>query len=398
MAEAQNGSTSVIDSKNISDRFGLMTREFMRFSWLRVGLIAIFLVLFNFGATAISNAVLVKAEVPLSYRHMDELGLRPLAHRLLHLKNVGPETLLVMGDCITFGHGVKLPYPSFMTIPQRNILNISMQSMNPNLMLSVLGAAHARGVRDVIIQLHPFEDYSREQESWILLSQQYPVSMNSNYPNDVDPKNILTQSQENWYRQMLGKYFRSVPEALLSFLNWRRLSILLRYHILPSVPLYRDRHLIDYAGPKLSYFSNRTDRIDSYRGHVKPDRQLQILKSQEALWKKFDVSEDNTYHERVIEVSAPARMAAYMREVGMKGTFFLAPTFVEKMTDHTILEDEDFEIMRRALRDAVLQHGARFIDFLDDPELAANMQHFDNLTVEGHKLLGKRLSALYSAD
>jgi hypothetical protein len=374
------------------------TAEFMKFTWLRVALILGFLAIFNVAATAISNRVLIEAEVPPSYRHLDELGLKSLTERVLDLKGVGPDTILIMGDCIAFGHGVKLPFSSHMNIPGRNILNISMQSMKPYLMTSVLGAARERGVEDVIIQLHPFENYAYDQISWEKFNEDFPVA---NLPDGAQlptGDKLLEQSQRHWFESTIRRQLFTPKDYLFKHPDWGYrwvgLSTYLRFHILNNIPLYRDRYLVDYAGPKLSFFSSRTNRADSFRGQLSQERQIEILKSKTSFWKLFDLSEDDTYRDRIMKSSAPARQAAYMDHAGMNATFLLAPTFMDKMVKHTLLEEEDFQIMRSVLRDSVVQYGADFIDLLDDPELGENMHHYDNLTVVGHQILGERLSAM----
>ena len=361
----------------------------MRLTWMRGLFALLFLALFTYVAAGRTQAYYAAFEMPPSFRHMDASSLRQVLVDYLEAQQVGPDTLLVLGDCVAFGHGVKRSFSSYLKAPGLRVVNVSMQSFRYDLMLATIVEAQRRGVNNVLIQLHPFEDYAFEARMWEALSLP-AVDVGS----AVD---FVQQAEANWRRLSAATEQGSDNSYYLarSDTPWTAFSTLLRNDVLARWSLYRDRFAIDdWSQSRLSYYAERTHRIDSYARILPVERQIQILESQSDFWPAFVISDREAYRSRVLKHSAPARLASTMRDLGMNAVFVWAPTFVDFLTEHTVLERQDLVTAASTMEGIVASFGYGFINLLEDPILDAQMMHYDNLTVQGQETMGNTLNVL----
>ena len=374
------------------NHFTLIISDFMKFTPLRLLLISLFIIAIVQYSSAKKEEYLAAQEVPPSYRHMDELFLEHIIDDTLAAKKVDGSTLLILGDCVAFGHGVIRPFSSYLSVPNYDILNISMQTFAFALMESTIQKAADLGVKNVVIQLHPFTDFKAEADRWsrayIPHSEEADVLLNGTSFAEV--------AKQNWknYTTVRNIYRKGKNGLYFDKYQWLQMSSILRYEILRHIPLYRDRFIIDDMALKRSTFSKRQNRIDSYTKPLPEHRQIEILVKKARFFENFKINNPNEYMETLHQISAPARMAAILESNGMRGIFVLAPTFVEKMVENTGIQHEDFNIMRQMIKKSVESRGSIFIDFLEDEELSKNMRHFDNITVLGHKILARKLNPI----
>jgi hypothetical protein len=65
----------------------------------------------------------------------------------------------------------------------------------------------------------------------------------------------------------------------------------------------------------------------------------------------------------------------------------MAPTLIQLLTTNTVIRRSDLVFVSQTMRDAVSEHGSRYIDLLEHEGLEQQMIHYDNLTAQGQKLL-----------
>lgn len=335
-------------------------------------------------------------DTPPSFRHMDPMDLQRVLVDYLEAHDAGPDTVLVLGDCVAFGHGVTTPFPSMLSFPGYRVLNVSMQSFRYDLMLVVIQEALNRGVKHVIVQLHPFEDYRAEAAQWRHLRAQRTSQQDDDVAGvDVLPATeLVADARANWPVIALAikegtdrfyDYSEHLPTGTLS--SW------LRYRVLSAWPLYRNRFAFDdWSGLKLSYYTERTHRQDSYVATLPDSQQQQIFADQAPFFARFAIADRDAYVDSMTRYSGPARAAAVLQSAGADALFVMAPTFVDKIDAHTALHSDDLAFASDTMRRIVTARGFAYIDYLRDPELDAEMVHFDNLTAKGQQLLGRKLA------
>jgi hypothetical protein len=369
-----------------------LRQDFMRLTMIRVVVATLVVVLCSYLSVGRTKSYYSDFVMPPSFRHMDPTILHPVISDYLDGQRASGDTLLVLGDCIAFGHGVTESFSRFLKIPDVRIVNVSMQTFRYDLMILTIKEAARRGVKRVLIQLHPFEDYGFEARLWEALTVRHPVSLAERA--ELSQPDFVQQAAANW--RLLATALKSgrlsfheVPpyDLALAF------SSFLRYDVLSGWSLYRNRFAIDdWLGLKLSFYTARTQRSDSFVERFPEQRQIQILAEQSWLWPKFVIADRAQYRERALQFSAPVRLARTMKDLGMNATFFMAPTLVDLIGKHTVIPPSDLMFVSQTMKEAVTAYGFRYIDFLENVELERNMIHYDNLTADGQKLLGRLLN------
>ena len=332
---------------------------------------------------------------PPSFRHMDPMDLRRVLIDYLDAHHAGPDTVLVLGDCVAFGHGVINPFPGLLQLPGYRMLNISMQSFRPDLMLIVLDEARQRGVKHFLIQLHPFGEYRNEAEQWRRLRAQRTNTTAADVEGvrTVTPAALIADAEANW--KVIALTLKSderfydegerVPTGTL--------TSALRYDLLSAWPLYRDRFAFDdWSGFGFSYYTERTHRTDSYNATLPESQQRQIFAEQADFFRRFVIADRPAYVDEMTNYSATARFASVLKSFNADAVFVMAPTFVDKIAAHTALPADDLRFVSDTMRKIVTDHGFRYLDYLGDPGLDAEMVHFDNLSATGQRILGDRLN------
>lgn len=356
-----------------------------------------FLALFTWFTAERTAAYYRGLSAPPSFRHLDAMDLKRVLTDYLDAHHAGPDTVLVLGDCVAFGHGVIDPFPSLLRLPGYRVLNISMQSFRYDLMLIVIDEAMRRGVKNVMVQLHPFEDYTAEAAFWKRLKAQRLRTTVDQVPaaSGLSAAELLADAEANWRVMALShlegterfyEYSAHFPTATL--------SAVLRYDLLSAWPLYRDRFAFDdWSGLDLSYYTTRTERADSYVETLPEAQQRDIFKSQADFFAKFIIHDRSAYAAEMSNFSAAARMAKVLSSNGANALFIMAPTFVDKLEANTALKGEDLAFASQTMREIVGRYSFPYLDYLRDPELDEQMVHFDNLTARGQRLLAQRLTA-----
>lgn len=269
-------------------------REFLRLTWLRALFIAGLFGLCSLFINAKSDQYYAGLTMPPSFRHVGDLDRDRVFFNYLKAHKVDENTVLVFGDCVTFGHGVKKLFTEFMDIDGHRIVNLSMQSMNYSLASMLIEAAYERGVRKVIIQLHPFENYPAEQSSWMSLSKSFPQAGYQEYGNNIA---YGPQSRVN-RRWLISGYMKGVREIGLfeKTRPWRHLSANLKYDILGNWCLFANRFAFDdWSSIDKSKFAHRTNRIDSYKIPLTKEYQQSIIKKKSAFWKYFIIEDEEEF-------------------------------------------------------------------------------------------------------
>lgn len=334
---------------------------------------------------------------PPSFRHMDAMDLKRVLVDYLDAQHAGPDTVLVLGDCVAFGHGVIHPFPSMLKFPGYHVVNISMQSFRYDLMLLIIDEAMRRGVTHVLVQLHPFEDYVAEAAFWKRLKAQRLHQSIDTVPgvDALSARELIDDAEANWRVMALAQkegterfydYDQHVPTATLT--EW------LRYDVLSAWPLYRDRFAIDdWSSLGLSYYTSRTHRTDSYVATLPEQQQRDIFKSQLDFFAKFVIADRPAYTADMERYSAAARIAAVLKAGNADAVFIMAPTFIDRIEANTSLRRADLAFASETMRRIVSARGFPYLNYLQDAELDAQMVHFDNLTAEGQRLLAGKLNA-----
>lgn len=336
-------------------------------------------------------------DAPPSFRHFDPMDLKRVLIDYLDAHTAGPDTVLVLGDCVAFGHGVVTPFPSLLAFPGFRVLNISMQTFRYDLMLIVIDAAMARGVKHVLVQLHPFEDYRREAKQWRSLKAQRLGRDEADIAGveQISARELVEDAKANWPVMAL-----TIKGGSDRFYDYREqvptgtLTTLLRYHILSAWPLYRNRFAFDdWGGFRVSYYTERTHRSDSYVTPLPEAMQRQIFTEQAEFFSRFVIEDRRAYADDMARYSAPARLAAVLASAGADAMFVMVPTFIDKIQANSSLPADDLVFASATMRSIATARGVRYLDYLTDPELVAEMMYFDNLTAKGQALLGRKLAS-----
>jgi hypothetical protein len=335
-------------------------------------------------------------EAPPSFRHFDPMDLKRVLLDYLDAHDAGPDTVLVLGDCVAFGHGVVTPFPSMLSFPGYRVLNVSMQSFRHDLQLIVLEEALARGVKHVLVQLHPFEDYAREAKQWRWLKAQRLGGAERDVPgvDRVSAQELIEDAKANW--PVMALTIKGGTDRFYDYseqLPTGTLSTLLRYHVLSAWPLYRNRFAVDdWSGLQVSYYTERTHRSDTYVTPLSEEMQRQIFKEQAEFFTRFVIHDRAAYADDMARYSAPARLAAVLASAGADAVFVMVPTFIDKIEANSELRADDLVFASSTMRGIAASRGFRYVDYLTDPALVAEMMYFDNLTAKGQQLLGRRLA------
>ncbi len=356
---------------------------------------ALFLWLFTIAVDSRTATYYRDMPAPPSFRHMDAMDLKRVLFDYLDAHAAGPDTVLVLGDCVAFGHGVVQPFPQLIELPGFRLLNISMQSFRYDLMLLVIDEALRRGVRQVLVQLHPFEDYRAEATFWKRLKSQRLGTDAVPGVSSLSPRELIDDAEQNWRVMALANtegterfydYDAHFPTATLSGL--------LRYQLLSAWPLYRSRFAVDdWSGLQLSYYTARTHRSDSYTATLPESQQREIFAAQADFFARFVIDDRDAYASEMAEYSAAARIASVLEGAGAEAVFMMAPTFVNKIERNTSLTRADLEFASTTMRAIVGRRGYAYLDYVRDAELGDQMVHFDNLTAVGQQMLARRVAS-----
>ncbi len=361
----------------------------------------LFFVLINLFVAQKSKEYLKNTEVPPSFRHMDSEGMDIMLIDYLKSKNLNAKSILVFGDCVTFGHGVKKSYVNYL--PGNHVMvNVSMQEFPHSLFLSVMDYARERGVKKFVYQLHPFQHYFNvpffvEIQNFIEKGDFKFLQYVFNNPDSLSEseKSQLFQTIRDRSRRYF-KYFGPFPK--LDQTTWERtvfqkISIFLK-RSLHYLPLYHYRFIIDDRfGFKRSIFSDRQNRRDNYRVALSDERQKQILKKMNYIFKKYSNRGGDEFLNRLNTQSGLKFVLEYLKFHELEAAFFMSPTFSKKVVKYTDLTQEDWDGRVAGFKKFFEQYPFQYLDLSSHPKLLPHMRHYDNITVEGHKVLSEILSA-----
>lgn len=370
------------------------TREFLKVTILRVVIAAVMFA----GASAFVNAGSKKYYadfiMPPSFRHVDYLERETFMRNYIDAQNLGPDDIVVLGDCVSFGHGVDLSYPAFINVEGKRIVNISMQSFNYNFMALTLDAAAEKGVKHFIIQLHPFEYYKFDEKAWRTLTSSNPATVKQGQSEWVE------QTKVNWRQQNIGNIQGMFETGLFKdYKPWRNFSGVLRYDIRGKWKLFANRFAYDdWSGIDKSFYTSRTTRRRNFKVPLSRERQRKIIAKKTSFWEYFILNDKPAFIESAKNHSPTKRMSAMLNERGLTATFLMVPTFVDFLTETTELTAEDMRAATQIYKDIAESHGHKFINLLDDPDLIPHMYHYDNLTFDGHMVMGKKLTNLLAGE
>ncbi len=374
-----------------------------RLTWRRLLLTLALFALMNAGIAAarLPQRHLAELSMPPSFRHMDEATMRVGVQDYLAAQDIGPHCVLVMGDCVTFGHGVRQSYTDFLEYRDRRVVNLSMQSLHPALTLLIVEEAGQAGVRDFIFQLHPFEHYSLKTAVDSFWRRSNPDEHGRPLPGEPDLPALDDAQLMQFAREQFRAFSLSmIPSKKLWYGPFKdavwEASTVLRLDLLSRLPAYRQRFLIDtFYGLRHSTYSDRWQRIDSYTRPLPPARQASILghPDREAFFAAFKVEDPQAFQDEQARFGLISALASYFSRNGMTAVFFMVPTIVDVVDANTVIEARDLRDASSAYRAIVEAHGLTYLDYLEEPQLSNHMRHFDNLTVEGQRRLADRLNA-----
>jgi hypothetical protein len=371
--------------------------ELLKVTLLRVIIVALIVVTTTSWVNARSQKYFSTFTMPPSFRHVDVIHREAFLMEYLRAQNLDENTIIVFGDCVTFGHGVKQSYTEHLQIPGKRVVNVSMQSFQMNLMTIALDYATEQGVTDFVVQLHPFENYRAEQSSWTSTATSYPVSVAENSDDSYD---YLQQSIVNWRVQSVAQHRKLYQTGLyLDRAPWIKTSQHIRYDFLSKIKVLATRYAFDdWFGIDKSYYSYRTFRRDNFKKPLSSERQISIIEKKPAFWRYFIVEDKNEFLTEAVHASAPKRLASILNDKGLRAVFMMVQTFTDVMAAHSDLTVEDMQASAEVYGKIVQAENHAYINLLEDPELTAHMYHYDNLTIEGQKLMGEKLSIMLTEE
>jgi len=373
------------------------TREFLKVTLLRVAFVALILIATSSWIKVRTQTYFSAMTMPPSFRHVDVIHREAFLLEYLRAHNLDENTVVVFGDCVTFGHGVKRSYTDYLEIPGKRVVNVSMQSFQVNLMSVALDYAIKQGVTDFIVQLHPFENYPAEQGSWTSITRSNPTNSGTDPESDLD---YLKQSRVNWRVQSVAQNPKLYQIGLFEVRKpWIEFSQYLRYDFLSKLKIFATRYAFDdWSGLDKTYYSYRTFRRDNFKKQLPTERQISIIEKKPAFWRYFIVKDKEEFVKLANYASVPKRLATILNDKGLKGVFIMVPTFTKVMAEYSDLSVKDMQTSAEIYGNIVRAENQKYINLLEDPELTAHMYHYDNLTIEGQKLMGKKLSGMLAEE
>ncbi|WP_033069316.1 hypothetical protein [Thalassospira australica] len=369
---------------------GWLKTDFMQITPLRFGLIILFVATASLISQLIARQFYAADDMPPPFRNMDMSTALVQTQEYLDAQGIGPNTVLILGDCVAYGHGATKSFTHSLKLPNYQIVNLSMQSFNYNLMLASIDYAYQKGVRNIIVQLHPFHNYLQDAQEWYIKASRSATEMNADELVDTSRKlwrdtglaMINTQRRYSFHEQVKDGGF------------WSSYSAWLRSDLLGSFALYRNRYILDATSDiDESYFSFVSQRIDSYVDPLSDDQQVEILErdAMQPIWNAFVIRDQEEYESIIREYSPQTRISSYARQKGINTAFVMVPTFVDKVAEHTNIRRKDLEFSSSVFREIATQYDATYLDYLSNETLSTYMYHYDNLTAEGQKIFGKIL-------
>ena len=70
----------------------------------------------------------------------------------------------------------------------------------------------------------------------------------------------------------------------------------------------------------------------------------------------------------------------------------MTPINLEYLDKYSSLPSADMTFINDVRREIATNGGAHYVDYLAVPDLYENMRHYDGMTGDGHKIMGKMLS------
>jgi hypothetical protein len=370
-------------------------QEFMRFTARRVVLTIVFVVLISLGTNPLAHRFYASDDMPPAFRNMDMATALPNIRDYAAAQQLGPGSLLVVGDCVGYGNGSAKAFTHYLQVPGLRNVNVSMHSFNYNLMLLTIDEAVASGVRDVVVQIHPFSYYRRDADRLrIVLEDRYGKGTTV---ADLSADDLVAVAAREWRdtavemesTQAQFSFDRSIDRTrLLQFSQW------LREDVASRVGLYRNRYALDALGLQVSFFSTMTNRADTFIDPMPMAQQEEIFTSarMEFLWKQFVIADRDTFAQEMMDYSPQARFARYAQLKGIRLVFVMVPSMHKKIEELTVIGPDDLTFASAAFAAIARRYGAGYLDYLTDDELATVMYHYDNLTAAGQRVFGERLT------
>jgi len=365
--------------------------DFMVLNGRRIVIVALLIATYSLLSQYTAKRFYASSDMPPAFRNMDMSSALRLTHDYLDSNEVGSDTILVLGDCVAYGHGSAKSFSHYLNFPGRRIVNLSMQSYNYSLMLDSIDYAARKGVKNFVLQIHPFENFFKESKNW-------KKQAGERTAEDMTTEEILQLSSVIWRKKSLAMINTqrsfSFREENTNDSFWQPYSNWLRTDFLASFDLFRNRFIVDNVlGIQASYFSIANRRRNSFAKPMTIDRQIEIFKrdSLQWLWKSFVIEDFQEFEKAIVSYSPQARIAKYAQEKKLKLAFVMVPTFIDKIIKYTQLSRVDFISANEVYKQVAKSYGASYYDYLDDPNFPAYMYHYDNLTADGHKVFGSSL-------
>jgi hypothetical protein len=371
-------------------------QEFMRFTPRRLVLTILLVAVFSLASDRLTLGYYARDNMPPAFRNMDMASAVPNIRIYAAAQGIGPGTLLVLGDCVGYGNGSAKAFTHYLSVPGYRNVNVSMHSYNYNLMLLTIDEAVAKGVRDVVVQIHPFHNYRKDAAEWRdALAARYGTGTTV---ADLDADELVAVAADEWRgtgvamdsTQKRFSFHQSLDRTrMLEFSSW------LREDVAAHVGLYRNRYALDVAlGLKTSFFSIMTNRVDSFTEPLPLKRQQEIFAAAEMdfLWKMFVISDRDAYAREMMDYSPQARFARYAQLKGINLVLLMVPTIVKQIDEYTVIGPDDLTFASEAFAAIARRYHAGYLDYLTDPELAKVMYHYDNLTAAGQQVFGAKLT------
>lgn len=370
-------------------------QEFMRFTARRIVLTMVFVLLISLGTNPLAHRFYASDDMPPAFRNMDMATALPNIRDYVAAQQLGPGTLLIVGDCVTYGNGSAKAFTHYLKVPDLHNVNVSMHSFNHNLMLLTIDEAVGAGVRDVVVQIHPFAYYRRDAERWrTMLEERYGKGTTV---ADLGVDDLVDVAAREWRdtavtmesTQAQFSFDHSIDRTrLVRFSQW------LREDLASHIGLYRNRYALDALGLKSSFFSLMTERADTFTEVLSIDRQQEIFGSARlaTLWGQFVINDRDAFAQLMMDYSPQARFARYARLKGIRLVFVMVPTIVEQIDKYTVIGPDDLPFASAAFKAIARRYGAGYLDYLTDAEMASGVYHYDNLTAAGQRVFGEKLT------
>ena len=136
--------------------------DFMKLTPRRALFCAVYVAFFSWGSNIVASRYYASDDMPPPFRNMDMAAAWENMKLYMEAQKMGSQSMLVVGDCVAYGNGSAKAFPHYISSPDKQVVNLSMHSFNYELMLKTIDYAHSRGVRDIMVQLHPFHNYRKD--------------------------------------------------------------------------------------------------------------------------------------------------------------------------------------------------------------------------------------------